>query len=124
MINGLRPFTIHGYHHFSENDPNRKSVVSDNLRSTFDLANRRGKPIVHIKTSHLPHSKASDLKTVSPKEFQGLLTDLVAFEGMPIMLLNNWSPQHGLFNGSIGKFKGLLYLTETIEIQSKPVNLN
>ena len=71
---------VHGYHHWNENNPNLKNVVSDNRRSTFDMANRLGKPIVHIRSSDMPSSKAHGLKTVSPKEFEGILTDFVAFE--------------------------------------------
>ena len=114
---------IHGFHHFNENQPHRKNVVSDNLRSTFDLATRFGKPIVHLQASHMPHTKASGLKNVNPTEFQGMLANLVAYEGIPIMYLRNLAPQFGLFNGAIGRFKGLLYLTEAIEIKSKPSNL-
>ena len=96
--------------------------MTDNLRQTFSVANRLGKPIVHIKASHSPASKAPALKTVSGKEFGGMLTDIVAYEGMPMMLLTNWAPHFGLFNGAIGKFKGLLYLTEYIDVKLKPAD--
>ena len=111
---------VHGYHHWNENNPNRKNVVSDNLRSTFDMANRLGKLIVHIRSSHIPSSKAHGLKTVSAKEFEGMLTDFVGYDSMPTMLLQNICPSLGLFNGAIGKFRGILYLTEQVEVRLKP----
>ena len=80
---------IHGFHHFNENLPHRKSVVSDNLRSTFNLASRFGKPIVHLRASHIPHTKAPGLRNVNPTEFQGMLSDLVAFDGIHILLLKS-----------------------------------
>ena len=40
------------------------------------------------------------------------------------MLLQNLAPQFELFNGSIGKFRGLLYLTDEIEIKLKPSDVN
>ena len=97
---------IHGFHHFNENQPQRKNVVSDNLRSTFNLATRFGKPIVHLQASHMPHTKASGLKNVNPKEFQGMLSNLVAYEGIPIMYLRYLASQFELFNGAIRRFKG------------------
>ena len=109
---------IHGYHYFSENNPARKSVESENVRQMFDTASRLGgRPIVHIKSGHMPQNKRHLLEQVSAKEFQGMLKDFVAFENLPIMLLENISPQLNLFNGSICKFKGLLYLSDNITVK-------
>ncbi len=109
---------IHGFHYFSENDPTRKSVESDNIRTMFDLANRMGgKPIVHIKAMHIPENKAASLERVSAKEFEGMMKNFVAYEGMPTTLLQNIAPQYGLFNGAICKFRGLLYLPDNINVK-------
>ena len=54
---------LHGYHYFTENDPNRKSVKSDNIRTMLDLAKRLvNKPIVHLKSIHMPVKKCRPLK--------------------------------------------------------------
>ena len=37
----------------------------------------------------MPSSKAEGLKIISPKEFEGMLTDFVAYDSMPTMLLQN-----------------------------------
>ena len=84
------------------------------------MANKMGKPIIHIRASHMPSHKAHGLKSVSPKEFQGMLTDFIAYDSMPTMLLQNINPRLGLFNGAIGKFRGVLYLTESVQIKFKP----
>ena len=111
---------VHGYHQLNENNPYRKNVVSDNLRSTFDMANNLGKPIVHIMSSHMPFSKEQSLKMVSRKEFEGMLTDFVTYDSMPTMLLQNICPSLELFNGAFDKFRGILYLTEEVQIKLKP----
>ena len=116
---------VHGHHYHSDNNPARKCVESDNLRTMFDLAKRLGnKPIVHFKAAHMPQSKAPALEMVSPKEFQGMLIDFVAYEGMPVMLLQNIAPQYALYNGSIVKYKGVLYLTDEIEVKLKSSELS
>ena len=72
----------------------------------FDLASRLGnKPIVHIKANHMPQYKASSLETVSPKDFQGTLKNFVAYDGMPVMLLQNLAPQFELLMGLLGSLR-------------------
>ena len=110
---------VHGYHYHSDNDPSRKNVESDNIRQTFELAKRAGKPIFHIRSLHSPVSKSSALEKVSAKEFQGISKDFLAFEGMPCMILSNMTTQFGLYNGAICSFKGLLYLPDTVFIKLK-----
>ena len=84
------------------------------------MANRLGKHIVHIRSSHVPSSKASGLRMVSPKKFEVMLTDFVVYDSMPTMLLQNVCPSLELFNGAIGKFRGILYLTEEVQVKLKP----
>ena len=52
-----------------------------------------------------------------------MLKDFVAYEEMPLMILENIAPQFALFNGSIVKYKGALYLTEDIEVNLKSSEL-
>ena len=115
---------IHGYHYYPESDPARKSVESDNIRTMFGLAQHLGdKAIVHLKSSHMPATRSSALELVSGKQFEGLLKDFVAYEGMPLMLLTNFAPQFGLFNGAICSFKGLLYLPNDVYVKLNPQDL-
>ena len=106
---------VHTYHYHCDNDPSRKNVESDNIRQTFELAKRAGKPIFHIRSLHSPVSKSSGLE----KAFQGVFKDFLAFEGMPCMILSNMATQFGLYNGAICSFKGLLYLPDTVFIKLK-----
>ena len=89
---------VHGYHYHSDNDPSRKNVESDNIRQTFELAQRANKPIFHIRSLHSPVSKSSGLEKVSAKEIQGVSKDFLAFEGMPCKILSNMATQFGLYN--------------------------
>ena len=120
----LQSRMVHGHHYHSANNPARISVESDNLRTMFNLASRLGnKPIVHFKASHMPQNKSPALEMVSPKEFQGMLKDFVAYEGMPLMLLQNIAPQYALYNGSIVEYVGVLFLTDDIEVKLKSSEL-
>ena len=60
----------------------------------------------------MPRNRTSALETVTPKEFQGMLKDFVAYEGMPVMLLQNHVPKFGICDSCICLFKGSLYFTE------------
>ena len=115
---------IHGYHYHSESDPARKTVESDNIRTMFELAKRMGnRAVVHLRSQHMPEANSSALELVSGKQFQGLLKDFVAYEGMPLMLLSNFAPQFGIFNGAICQFKGLLYLPDDVNVKLKSQDL-
>ena len=84
----------------------------------FDLAKRLGnKPIVHLKSIHMHVNKILALEKMSVKEFGGLLKDFLAYEEMPLMLLNNFAPPFGLFNGAICTFNGLLYVPNEISMK-------
>ena len=72
----------------------------------------------------MPSPKAQGLKTVSAKAFEGMLTDFLGYDSMPTMLLQNICPSLGLFNGAIGKFRGILYLTEEVQVKLKPNDKN
>ena len=90
------------------------------MRATFEFAKRYGNErITHLRSVHSPATKASALERLSAKVFQGMSKDFIAYEGMPVMLLTNIAPQFGLFNGSICKFKGLLYLPDLFSIKFK-----
>ena len=90
----------------------------------FGLAQHLGdKAIVHLKSSHMPATRSSALELVSGKQFEGLLKDFVAYGGMPPMLLTNFAPQFGLFNGAICSFKGLLYLPNYVYVKLNPQDL-
>ncbi len=104
---------VQGYHFYADHDPTRKNVESDNIRKIFDLAkNMNDKPIVHLQSLHMPMDSSASLAMISGKEFEGLLKDFLAFDGMPLMLLTNTAPQFGLFNGATCLFRGLLYLPD------------
>ena len=90
----------------------------------FDLAKRMGnKAVVHLRFQHMPAAKTLALEKVSGKEFEGLLKDFVAYEGMPLMLLSNFAPQFGIFSGAITTFKGLLYLPNNVNVKFKSQDL-
>ena len=72
---------------------------------------------MYLKAAHMPIRKASALAQVSSKQFEGLLSHLVACEDMPIMLLSNIAAQFGLFNGATCFFEGLLYLQDDTDLQ-------
>ena len=97
------------FHFFNEQNPNRKTVESENIRRTFEFAKNNDKPVVHLKAIHVPFEHACNLQNVGGKQFQGLLNNFVACEDIPIMLLTNFAPQFGLFNGATCYFVGLLY---------------
>ena len=112
---------VHGYHYFSGDNHTRKTVESANIRTMFELVQRLGnRPIVHLKSAHLPESQNASLEMLSGKEFQGVLIFFVGFEGMSLMQLTNFAPQFGLFNGAICNYKDLLYLPENVSVKLKP----
>ena len=114
---------VYGYHYFTDNSPRRENVETENIKATFDLTKHYKKPIGHIRAMHCPIKKSSALEKISGKEFQGVSTHLIVYEGMPLMLLANIAPQFGLFNGAITHFKGFLYLPDNLIVKLRACEL-
>ena len=108
---------VEGYHYFAKDEPSRKNVESENIKRTFDFADKHNQSVVHLASEHLPKSKAPNLQQISGKQFEGVLSNFVACKGMPIMILSNLAPQFGLFNGSTCTFEGLLYLPDNANLE-------
>ena len=108
---------INGYHYFCEDEPNRKTVDSDNMHALIDYHKSEKKPIMMLKAIHLPADMHSKLMNLSSKEFGGLPSNLYLCPGSCVMLLQNIAPQFNLFNGSRHKVIGPLYLNDTYEIK-------
>ena len=108
---------IEGYHYFAMDEPSRKNVESENIRRTFEFAQKNKEAVVWLKAAHMPIKDAPDLAQVSGKQFEGVLSHFVACKKMPIMILTNLAPQFGLFNGATCSFEGLLYLQDEAELQ-------
>ena len=104
------------FHFFNVENPERKTVESENIRRTFEFATNNNKAVVHLKALHIPVQHASNLEHVGAKQFEGLLKDFVACQDIPTMLLTNIAPQFGLFNGATCYFEGLLYLPDDVDI--------
>ena len=104
---------VESRHFFNPDNPNNRTVESENIRRTFDFAEKNNKPVVHLKAIHTPIEHASVLQQAPGREFEGLLKDFVACKDLPILLLQNIAPQFGLYNGVTAYFNGLPYLNDT-----------
>ena len=96
-------------HFFNDENPHQKTVESENIRRTFEFAKNNDKAVVHLKAIHVPFQQACNLENVGGKQFEGLLNNFVACQEIPLMLLTNYAPQFGLYNGATCYFVGLLY---------------
>ena len=111
-----KAWIVENRHFFNPDDPNHKTVESENIRRTFDFAEKNDQPVVHLKAIHTPVERTSILEQAPGREFEGLLKDFVACKDLPILLLTNIAPQFGLYNGATLYFHGLLYLPDDLDL--------
>ena len=107
---------VYGHHYFKDNDPMRKTVESQNIRSIINFATKNNESLLHLTSMHIPSQNRHNLSKASGKEFEGLLKDFLACKDIPIMLEENIAPQFGLFNGATYYFHGLLYLPDDLDV--------
>ena len=103
-------------HFFNPDEPNQKTVESENIRRIFQFAQENNQPVVHLKALHMPIQHASILQRAPGRQFESLLKDFVACKDLPVLLLQNFAPQFGLYNGATCYFHGLLYLPDDADI--------
>ena len=110
---------IQGCHYFSPDDPTRRNVESENVKIVFELGKLYEQPIVHLQSIHMPLQNSVRLSEISGKNFEGLHKHFLACKNVPLMLLTNYAPQFGLFNGATCYFKGLAYLDDEPDVTLK-----
>ena len=109
-------FIVEDRHFFNPDTPYQKTVESENIRRTFDFAEKYNKPIVHLQSIHTPIEHESVLAAAPGREFASLLKHLVACQDLPMLLLTNIAPHFGLYNGATLYFHGLWYCPDDADI--------
>ena len=64
----------------------------------------------------MPIEKAAILQRTPGSQFESHIKDFIACKDLPMLLLTNFAPHFGLYNGSTLYFHGLLYIPDDADI--------
>ena len=108
---------ILGLHHFQEANPDEVTVDSMNMKAVVECHKLSNLPVYQTEATHVPYKRHKELIKCTRKEFRNLANKITFCKGMRAMLLKNYNPHLGLYNGRRGKYVGPLYSDIEFEVK-------